>query len=64
MFQANITNFLAFKNFFKAHPNYRNHKIHLMAESYGAMYISMLAKLILQSEFEKNLEVSKIYNLQ
>ncbi|CAD5212446.1 unnamed protein product [Bursaphelenchus okinawaensis] len=58
------SNYAALKHFFAIHPNFRQHKVFLFGESYGAVYVSLLGKLIVQGRkgFSVNLEGIAIGN--
>lgn len=50
---------MAIKEFFTTFPNFRNHSVYIMGESYGGIYVPTLTVLIIRGreEFSINLMV-------
>uniref|UniRef100_A0A1I7VKP7 Carboxypeptidase n=1 Tax=Loa loa TaxID=7209 RepID=A0A1I7VKP7_LOALO len=57
-------NYAAFKTFFEAFPDFYNHSVYIMGESYGGIYVPTLAALIIRGlkEFPINLKGIAIGN--
>lgn len=55
-----MENYVAVKEFFKAFPDFSNHSVYIMGESYAGIYVPTLTALIIQGrdEFPINLKVS------